>query len=230
MSLLFKRKEQHMGKKTKYPSFSGGSVSVNGENRASTYKKGNTVYSNYNMPEVEKGIFDYAQNSLLTSLPKINEFSPEVRSDINSQIEAYKNRGLQSINDMYAPIINNARNDIASRFGNLNNSMFFDRLNAIENNRANALVSLAESLQAQRSNLYNNELANRYDYLNFMNALQNQINNNALNYMGLATSNSSAGNSYNQAKYNADVAANNRLNGQYMQNAQMAMKVLPLLF
>ena len=210
-------------------SFSGGSVSVNGENRASTYKKGNTVYSNYNMPEVEKGIFDYAQNSLLTSLPKINEFSPEVRSDINSQLEAYKNRGLQSINDIYAPILNNAKNDIASRFGNLNNSMFFDKLNSIENNRANALVSLAESLQAQRSNLYNNELSNRYNYLNFMNGLQNQINNNALNYMGLAANNSSAGNSYNQAKYNADVAANNRLNGQYMQNAQMAMQLLPLL-
>ena len=220
---------KEMGKKTKYPSFSGGSVSVNGENRASTYKKGNTVYSNYNMPEVEKGIFDYAQNSLLTSLPKINEFSPEVRSDINSQLEAYKNRGLQSINDIYAPILNNAKNDIASRFGNLNNSMFFDKLNSIENNRANALVSLAESLQAQRSNLYNNELSNRYNYLNFMNGLQNQINNNALNYMGLAANNSSAGNSYNQAKYNADVAANNRLNGQYMQNAQMAMQLLPLL-
>lgn len=153
------------------------------------------------MTDAEKGIYDYAQNSLLTSLPQINVFSADTQNSINSQLEAYKNRGIQTINDLYTPIMDNLKTDIASRFGNLNNSVFFDNLNSVEKNRATAISDLAQDLEAQRSTLYNNELSNRYNYLNFMNSLQNQINSNIMNYLGVAQNNSSSGNSYNQAAY-----------------------------
>ena len=157
------------------------------------------------MPETEKNIYDYAQNSFLTSLPQINVFSNDTRKDINSQLEAYKNRGVQTINDIYDPIMDDLKNDVASRFGNLNNSIFMDNLNDIEENRAAAISDLAQDIEAQRSSLYNNELTQRYNYLNFLNDIQNQINNNALNYMGLSQSNSASGNSYNQNAYNANL-------------------------
>ena len=221
-----------MGKnsKVKYPSYTGGTVSINGEVRATAKKKGKKIVSDYNMPETEKGIYDYAQNSLLSSLPEINVFSPETRNDINSQLEAYQNSGIQSINDIYNPMITNLKNDISSRFGNLNNSMFFDNLNTVEKSRANAISDLAQNIQAQRSSLYNNELAYRYNYLNFMNNMQNQINNSTLAYLGLAQNNANAGNAYNQNAYNANVANANAQNSQYSQYAQMAMQLLPLLF
>ena len=194
-----------MGKSSKYPSYSSGTVTLNGNTVASTSKKGNTVNSTYNMPETEKNIYDYAQNSFLTSLPQINVFSNDTRKDINSQLEAYKNRGVQTINDIYDPIMDDLKNDVASRFGNLNNSIFMDNLNDIEENRAAAISNLAQDIEAQRSSLYNNELTQRYNYLNFLNDIQNQINNNALNYMGLSQSNSASGNSYNQNAYNANL-------------------------
>ncbi len=194
-----------MGKSSKYPSYSSGTVTLNGNTVASTSKKGNTVNSTYNMPETEKNIYDYAQNSFLTSLPQINVFSNDTRKDINSQLEAYKNRGVQTINDIYDPIMDDLKNDVASRFGNLNNSIFMDNLNDIEENRAAAISDLAQDIEAQRSSLYNNELTQRYNYLNFLNDIQNQINNNALNYMGLSQSNSASGNSYNQNAYNANL-------------------------
>lgn len=194
-----------MGKSSKYPSYSSGTVTLNGNTVASTSKKGNTVNSTYNMPETEKNIYDYAQNSFLTSLPQINVFSNDTRKDINSQLEAYKNRGVQTINDIYNPIMDDLKNDVASRFGNLNNSIFMDNLNDIEENRAAAISDLAQDIEAQRSSLYNNELTQRYNYLNFLNDIQNQINNNALNYMGLSQSNSASGNSYNQNAYNANL-------------------------
>ena len=194
-----------MGKSSKYPSYSSGTVTLNGNTVASTSKKGNTVNSTYNMPETEKNIYDYAQNSFLTSLPQINVFSNDTRKDINSQLEAYKNRGVQTINDIYDPIMDDLKNDVASRFGNLNNSIFMDNLNDIEENRAAAISDLAQDIEAQRSSLYNNELTQRYNYLNFLNDIQNQINNNALNYMGLSQSNSPSGNSYNQNAYNANL-------------------------
>ena len=194
-----------MGKSSKYPSYSSGTVTLNGNTVASTSKKGNTVNSTYNMPETEKNIYDYAQNSFLTSLPQINVFSNDTRKDINSQLEAYKNRGVQTINDIYDPIMDDLKNDVASRFGNLNNSIFMDNLNDIEENRAAAISDLAQDIEAQRSSLYNNELTQRYNYLNFLNDIQNQINSNALNYMGLSQSNSASGNSYNQNAYNANL-------------------------
>lgn len=215
-----------MGKNSKYPSYSSGSVSMNGNNVATVSKRGNTVNSNYNMPAAEKGIYDYAQNSMLTSLPQINVFSGETQKNINSQLEAYKNRGVQSINDIYTPIMNNLKTDIASRFGNLNNSVFFDNLNNVEKNRANAISTLAQDLEAQRSNLYNNELSQRYNYLNFLNTLQNQINNNAMNYMGIAQNNSAAGNSYNQAAYNANMQSQQQLFNNALQVAQLASKFM----
>ena len=198
-----------MGKKSK-PSYSKGTVSVNGNTVASNYKKGNSIVSNYNMPELEKGIYDYAQNALLNSLPQVNVFSPETRNDINSQVEAYRNKSMQTINDTYNPLLENLKTDIASRFGNLNNSVFFDNLNSIENNRANAMSDLAQDVEAKRNDLFNDELSKRYNYLNLMNSLQNMINNNAINYMNMAQGNSSSGNSFNQANNTAN--ANNTQN------------------
>lgn len=202
---MFKERNNKMGKTSK-PSYSKGTVSVNGNTVASNYKKGNTVVSNYNMPETEKGIYDYAQNALLNSLPQVNIFSQDTRNDINSQVEAYKNKGLQTIYDTYNPLLENLKTDIASRFGNLNNSVFFDNLNSIENNRANAVSDLAQDVESKRNELYNDELSKRYNYLNLMNTLQNMINSNAINYMNIAQGNSSSGNSYNQANRSADTS------------------------
>ena len=42
-------------------SFTNGTVRVNGQTKASTYKKGNTVYTDYNMSPYEKQAYDYPQ-------------------------------------------------------------------------------------------------------------------------------------------------------------------------
>ena len=193
-----------MGKKSSvsYPSYTGGTVYVNGKKIASATKKGDSINSKYSMNKNEKGIYDFAQNSLLQSLPNVNVFSNDTVNSINSQIDAYRNQGISEINNTYLPMINSLKNDIASRFGNLNNSVFMNNLNSIEAQRANAISTLAQNLLMQKNSLYDSELQRRYSYLNFLNNLQNQINNNALSYLTLAQSGSNAGNSYNQNAYN----------------------------
>ena len=43
-----------MGKSSKkYPQYSAGTISLNGNSKASTYKTGNNIYSNYNMSDAE---------------------------------------------------------------------------------------------------------------------------------------------------------------------------------
>ncbi len=190
------------------PAFSNGTVSINGTKKADISKKGNSVDSNYNMNDYEKTVYDYAQKSLAQNLPNLNVFNDNVKKGLDSQLEAYKNQALNTLNSLYQPMIKNLTNDIASRFGNVDNSMFLDNLNSIENNRAKAMSDLVQDIQMYRNDLYNNELANRYNYLNLLNTLVNGSNNNALNYLSSALSNSNAGNAYNQSVANLLNSAN----------------------
>ena len=63
-------------------SFTNGTVRVNGQTKASTYKKGNTVYTDYNMSPYEKQAYDYAQKSFAENLPTLNVFSEDTQNGI----------------------------------------------------------------------------------------------------------------------------------------------------
>lgn len=186
-----------MGKLSK-PKYSSGVVSINGQEKASHYKKGNTVYTNYNMSDREKQIFDYAQNSFLENLPNVNVFSADTQKSLQNQLNAYTQKGLDTINSYYTPMLSNLKDDIASRFGNFDNSVFMDNLSSIESNRADAMSGLAQDILAKQNELILDELNKRYNYLNFLGNVQNQSTANVLNYMQQATNNSSSGNSFNQ--------------------------------
>ena len=205
--------------KTSTPKYSSGVVNINGEERASHYKKGNTVYSNYNMSDREKKIYDYAQNSFLENLPNVNVFSADTRKGMQNQLNAYTQKGLETINDFYTPMLSNLKNDIASRFGNFDNSVFMDNLSSIESNRADAMSALTQDILAKQNELVTDELNKRYNYLNFLNNVQNQSNANVLNYLQQASNNSASGNSYNQ------YAANTQ-NSQYKNYANTASALL----
>lgn len=197
-----------MSKTTSYkPSYSNGSVSINGQNKATTTKSGNTVFGNYNMNDYEKELYDYAQKTLPQLVQNVNTFSPETTKSINNQLNAYQVQGQNYINQIYKPMIENLKNDIASRFGNFDNSMFMNDLNNIELNRSNAVAQLANNLVSRQNELVNNELANRYNYINLLNTLQNQYNNYAL-----STLNSSMGLGNTGLAYNNSVANNNSSN------------------
>jgi hypothetical protein len=200
-----------MGKTSKYPSYSTGTVSVNGTTKASTYKKGNNIISNYNMSDAEKQIYDYAQNSLANSLSSVNVFDEDTQKQLQSELDAYTQNGQKIVNSIYTPMLNSLKTDIASRFGNLDNSVFMDNLNSIEANRADAINNLAQDISAKRSELINNELSQRYSYLSFLQDIQNQANSNILSYLSSSQNNSSSGNSYNAQSY----AANNSTTSGY---------------
>lgn len=193
-----------MGKSSKkYPKYSSGTVNVNGSTVASTYKKGNNIFSNYNMSDDEKRAYDYVQKSFADSLPSVNVFDENTKQNLQSQLDAYTLNGQKLINNIYSPMLSDLKNDVASRFGNLDNSVFMDNLNSIEANRAESINNLAQDVMSKRDELVSNELAQRYTYLNFLQDIQNQMNSNIMNYISGSQSNSSSGNSYNSQSYNA---------------------------
>ncbi len=200
-----------MGKASKYPAYSGGAVNINGFNVAKTSKKGNSVNSDYYMNKTQKKIYNSVQNNMADVLANLFEISSPQRQEWNNQLSAMKNVGMANINDIYTPIQNNLKNDIASRFGNLDNSVFLDKLNAITTNKSKAVADLANNLALAQSDLYNQEIQNRINMLSLLDSLNNSINSNILSYLGLANQNANSGNQYNQARYQATASQGNML-------------------
>ena len=190
-----------MGKSSSTPvqSYANGVVSINGEQKASQKKIGDTVYSDYNMSVSEKKIYNFAQNSFLENLPNINVFSENTQKNLQNQLNAYTQSGLNAIQNYYTPMLSNLKTDIASRFGNFDNSVFLDKLSSLEANRADAMNSFAQDIMAKRNELINDELSNRYNYLNFLIGIQNQYGANAFNYLSQAGNASSSG-TFNTSK------------------------------
>ncbi|SRR5574344_52131 len=196
-----------------FPQYAGGTVSINDEEKATSKLSAGKLLSNYQMNDYEKAIYDYSQKTLAELLPQLNNFSASTLSDLQSQLNAYKSNGTNAINQIYNPMINNLKNDIASRFGNLDNSMFMNNLNNIEGKRADAVSSFAQDVMARQSELLNEEMARRYTLADFLGTMQSLPLQNATSLLNLALNGSNSINSYNTNLYNS-------LYKQYLQNMQ----------
>lgn len=195
-----------MGKKSKYPDYSTGNIVVNGKTVATTQrdKNNNIVGSSYNMSDTEKNIYNTVQKNLYSSLTDLFSVSNKQRQEWTNQINALKTQGVKQIDNIYTPMETNLRNNIATRFGNLDNSVFLDNLNKITDKRAEAVADLSNSLVATQDQLYQQELVNRINNISFLNNLNAAMNNNILNYTNAAMNNATSGNNYNGNAYNAN--------------------------
>lgn len=199
-----------MGKTTKlgYPTSSLSTITVNGLPLTTTSTDGTAIYADYNFSPDQTEINDYLETSLLNNLPKANTLSPETTDSINQQIKAYTNNGINSINEIYMPMIQKLENDVAKRFGNFDNSIFMDNLNGLESNRTKAVNALAEDVEAKRSDLVDNALDNQYKYLKFLTDYQNQIYNNMLDTLQLNKSNLSLNTDFLSSLYDSLTSQN----------------------
>lgn len=213
----------------KYPAFSGGAVRVNGKTKASTTKNDDTVVLNYNMSDAEKNIYDSVLNNMSSSLGGLFTISDPQRQAWNNQLNVMQQQGLENIDNIYSPMQDSLKKDIASRFGNLDNSAFLNNLKKITDNKAKAAADLSYNLVLAQNDLYANELNNRMNLISLLNNLNNSINGNMLNYMNLSNQNSAAGNSYKQTAYSN---SQNNLYNQYQnmqkQVSQLATQLAPL--
>lgn len=216
-----------MSKKSKYPSYSAGTVTINGNTVATSKKKKNNVTSSYNMGDTEKSIYDGIQDNLETSLKNLYTISDEKQQQWNDELDAYKKAGIEEINSIYNPMINNLRDNIASRFGNLDNSIFMDNLNTITDKQAKAVSDLSDNLLTKQDELYTKEMQNRMNYITLLSNLNTTMNNNMLTYMQMAQSNSASGNAHNQNAYKG--GSSGSLDGLYRTVGNLGSNILSFL-
>lgn len=208
-----------------YPSYSDSSVSFGGSS-ASTGVQNGSLKSSYEMSKHEAEIYNYALSTIANILPQLNTFSADTQKSLQSQVDAFKTQGLQNINQAYEPLIKNLENDIASRFGNLDNSMFSDSLNNIETERAKAVSSFAQNIMAKQSSLESDELTKRYSLVNLLDGLANNTYNNALKSLNLALGGSSSANNYNNDLYNAISSLKNTNSGYNLDTSALILGLL----
>ena len=216
-----------MSKKSKYPSYSAGTVTINGNTVATSKKKKNNVTSSYNMGDTEKSIYDGIQDNLETSLKNLYTISDEKQQQWNDELDAYKKAGIEEINSIYNPMVNNLRDNIASRFGNLANSIFMDNLNSITDKQAKAVSDLSDNLLTKQDELYTKEMQNRMNYITLLSNLNTTMNNNMLTYMQMAQSNSASGNAHNQNAYKG--GSSGSLDGLYRTVGNLGSNILSFL-
>lgn len=164
-------------------------LKINGNEVASANIKKGKITTNYNQSEDEKKLMDYTNKNILSGLENINVFSDEVQRSIQNQVNAYTQQGIRTINETYNPMFRELKTDIASRFGNLDNSVFLDNLNEIEKNRTNAIENLTQNILAKQNELYETEMNNRYNYLEQLSSVNQNLYSNMLNFLKLASSN-----------------------------------------
>ena len=71
-----------------------------------------------------------------------------------------------------------------------------DNLSKIEDSRSKTISDFAQDVQTYRQDLVNNELANRYQYLDYLNNYRQQMLSNILNMLGASQNLSNLSNSY----------------------------------
>ena len=196
-------------------------TNINGSPKLTTVtdKHGNQT-TNYNMSEWEKLAYDYAEKEFAENLKNINVFSQETIDGLNKQIDAYKQSGIKKIDEIYSPMLKNLQNDIASRFGNLDNSIFLDKLSEIEEKRGDSVSALSQDITAKENELVSDELMKRYNYLNFLNGYQNQVLTTAL---GNSNASSKTGQYLNSSSSSDNLTE--QLNNVILQTLTSALKL-----
>lgn len=214
------RKDKKMSKTSSAPSqpaYSGGSVRINGNNIATVRKEGDNFVSDYNMSQTEKKIFDSVQNGLSDALENLFTISDPQRQEWQKQLNSMQDTGLQNLNSIYGALQNSLKNDIASRFGNLDNSIFMDKLSSITDNKSKAIADLVNNLTLASNNLYNQEIQRRINTINLLNGLNNSINSNILSYLAIPSQNANSGNQFNKSQQ----SSSNQFGFDQMLNAAM---------
>lgn len=198
-------------------------TNINGSPKVTTVidKHGNQT-TNYNMSEWEKLAYDYAEKEFAENLKNINVFSEDTIKSLNNQINAYKESGIKKIEEIYSPMLKDLQNDIAQRFGNLDNSIFLDKLSEIEDKRATSVAALSQDITAKENELISDELTNRYNYLSFLNGYQNQVLSTAL---GSTSNSSKLAQSAASSSSNSTSNLSENLNNIMLQTLTSALKL-----
>lgn len=154
-----------------------------------------------NASDYKSEIYDYALSALSSLLPNINTVDSESQSDISSVLDSYTQSGVEDINKYYNSELYDMETDSASRFGNLDNSIYLDNLSGLSSERSDAVNSFEQDVQTMQSDLTSDVIDQNYTYADLLCDIINDYYSNSstsaniYSLLNKGTSNSSSSSS-----------------------------------
>ncbi|MDD3150170.1 MAG: hypothetical protein PHV68_04985 [Candidatus Gastranaerophilales bacterium] len=187
------------------PDFADSYIKIGNNTIASTYTDddGNVISQYYQTPE-ESETYSNINDLINEYLPSLNTLSDKYYDNKELTLQAVKDQSVENLNEIYTPIINELKTDIASRFGSLTNSSFLDELSTIEDARANNVQELNADLILLSNELDDAQLQRNYSFLNLLNTMKSDTITDALNSSTISAGVSDLINNFNLNNYSND--------------------------
>lgn len=194
------------------PEFSPSIVRYGGVDISKSYKdaSGNVITEYLESPE-EKALKKWRQEQVSQFEPQINVFSPELQKTWDDIASSRKTQSMDQFNSLWDPVSRKTREDLWSR-GLGNSSIAADTQRNQDQIKAKALEDIANKYVADKQNLQNNELSNRYMYLNYLNGGLENMTQDAFSAMTSGLLNSNSANNNNTEIWKTMLDQYNRTN------------------
>lgn len=191
---------------------------------------GNIVTEYYPDSEEEerKALLQEKINSITSTIGKTDD---SLAQEYSTTAKAFAGDAQKQFLEEYTPALSALRENVASRFGSLNNSQFFDNLNSLEKNRSSALADIATKAELLKTDLVNQNEALKLSQLQTLGGTLNDDQSTFLNSLGSALSSSSVMNDFLNSQWMSKMQnfTSNQLANKSSSNLSSVLSLLKLL-
>lgn len=185
------------------PSFSPSQIKYGDKVIGETYqdpKTGAIVTNYYPDPEEEarKALLQEKINSISSSL---GQTAPELIANYDNTAKTFVNDATSKFMQEYDPALTDLRENVASRFGSLNNSQFFNNLNNLEKNRSSAFADIATKGELLKNSLVSQNEAQKLSELQALGGVLSNDQSAFLNSIQPAMSSSDSMNDFLNSRW-----------------------------
>lgn len=163
------------------PSYKSGVIKYGDKVVGKTYydSKTGSIVTQYLPDAAEEQRKSLIQTKINSILGTLGQTSAETATSYDNMKSSFVNDATATFNKAYTPALDSLRENIASRFGSLNNSEFFNNLNNLEKNRSSALAEIATKGESLKTDLYNQDENKKLSELSVLNGMLNNTQSNA---------------------------------------------------
>ena len=185
------------------PAFSASGVYMDGIQRAKTYKDPVTgeLRTEYISDPNELAQKKAREAQIAAYEGQINTFDPSLTSQWDKIRNDYINRNSKEFDQQWDKSSRNTLNDIVSRFGNTDTSIYRDSMKDLDRIKADAYTKIAQDASVTGEQLKQQELQNRYNYLNQLRQGIQDYNTERNTLFDQANNGSSLINNYNNQQF-----------------------------
>ncbi len=203
---MSKKKKSGRNRAPAAPEFQPSVIKYGDDVVGRTSKENGQITTQYLPSAAEQERKKFTNERINQILPQLGKNPQELTDAWNQQQDAYVDSAVSQFDRSYNPALRNMREDITSRFGTTNNSMFLDRLGEME---SNVRVPFMEET-ARKGTLYRTDLENQHQakQMNELQALGYNLNSDQqrfLSGLNAPLSSSAQANQFNQNNHLAQL-------------------------